>query len=279
MEQISEHVWAETGFEGANVGCVVGARGLAWVESPMSPPDARAWRDAVLARVLARVSVEPIFVVNTDHHFDHAICGGMLGGHVVMHQLAADGLRVLRGNFREVFERFSPEVFAAVKGELDRLALPEPAITFSESVAISLGDVHLEAVHVGGHSAGTVFVHVPEDRVLFTGDNVTHGRHAYMGEGDYGAWMQALDRMLTMDVGKVVPGHGDVCDVEAIRTMRGFFERMKSIVSELRDQGKTRDEIARSGDALVRFFPLMPGREEMVAAWVADALARMHDEL
>jgi len=275
MQQVSPHVWVETEYEGANVGCIVGERGIVLVESPMSPPDARDWLQKV-----RRVSQKPIlYIVNTDHHFDHSICNCVFGAPSILHELALPGLQELRFTYKDIFKHFAAEKYAELKKDLEGLDLADPLITFSEKLTLELGDLSVKLVHVGGHSLGTIYVLAAEDKVLFTGDNVTHNRHPYMGEAVFANWRRGLDRMLRLDATVVVPGHGDVCGKEAITKLIEFLTLLEARVKEMRDAGKKRGHVVKQVAELVAFYPIVPGREQMIPDWVSDAMGRMFDEL
>jgi glyoxylase-like metal-dependent hydrolase (beta-lactamase superfamily II) len=203
----------------------------------------------------------------------------VFGAPSILHELALPGLQELRFTYKDIFKHFAAEKYAALQKDLDALELADPLITFSEKLTLDLGDVSVKLVHVGGHSLGTIYVHVPDDKVLFTGDNVTCKRHPYMGEATFANWKRALVRMLMLDATIVVPGHGDVCDKDAVSKMKDFFALLEKRVTELRDAKKSRGHIVKQVAELVAFFPIVPGREKMIPEWVSDAMGRMYDEL
>ncbi len=276
MRQVSEHVWAEVDYDGANVGCVVGERGVVMVEAPMCPSDARDW----LARVRG-VTDRPIrFIVTTDHHFDHAVCSSILCPDLIMHEEAAAAFEhEVKGYVEDLFLTYYAARFEEVRGDIARLEIVSPLIVFSHLMVIDLGDVRIELTHVGGHAKGTSLVYVVEDGVLFAGDNVTHGRHAYMGEMSLDAWLEALHTAAGLEPKLVVPGHGDVGDADTIHTMTRFFTRMKKHVERGIELGLTEDQVAADHADLVAFFPIPPGREAMTPEWVEEGLRRSYREL
>ena len=275
MQQVSEHVWAEVEYDGANVGFVVGERGVVLVESPMCPGDARDW----LGKVRSVTGKETLFIVTTDHHFDHSVCSGMLCPNLVMHETAAAAFQTdVKGHVIELFETYYPMRVDEAKAELDVLESAKPLMAFSDRMVIDLGDVRVSLIHTGGHALGTSLIHVVEDHVLFTGDNATNGRHAYMGQMVLADWQAALDTALSLSPRVVVPGHGDLGDIAAITKMERFFALLGEIAGDAIDDGKSEDETAQLGEPLVEFFPLLPGREEMTVQWVDEALRRCYSQ-
>lgn len=60
------------------------------------------------------------------------------------------------------------------------------------------------------HTPEDMVVHVPEERVVFTGDIVFQGRIPFVGQADSRHWIAALDKLLVLDASTMVPGHGPV---------------------------------------------------------------------
>ena len=276
MIQVSDHVWAHVDYDGANVGCVVGDRGVLLVESPMCPADARDW----LAKVHAVTDAPILHVVTTDHHFDHSVCSGMLCESLVMHERAAAAFDAeVKGHVLDLFRTYYPDRIAEAEADLPTLESASPGITFSQRMAIDLGGVRAELIHTGGHAEGTSLLHVVPDRVVFPGDNVTYGRHAYMGEMCFSRWLAALGTTIALGPSVVVPGHGGLCGIDGVCKMHGFFLRMGEQVARGLAAGLDEDAVAAESDDLVGYFPLLPGREAMTREWVDVALRLTYREM
>jgi len=276
MQQVSEHVWAEADYDGANVGFVVGERGVVLVEAPMCPGDARDW----LGKVKSVADKEILYIVTTDHHFDHSVCSSILCRNLVMQEEAAAALDTeVKGSVEELFQTYYSERFDEIKGELADLEIIDPLLVYQNGLTIDLGDARVELIHAGGHAMGTSLILVVEDGVLFTGDNVTNNRHAYMGEMSLSSWLEALDCAATLAPVVVVPGHGDVGDIETVHMMNRFFTLMKELVSSGIADGLDEEDVADMGDELIEFFPSVPGREAMTVEWVEEGLRRSYVEM
>lgn len=91
MLQLTEHVYAETGYMGANVGCVKTAEGLVTIDAPVLPSEVEDW-NAKLTHI-ARQDVA--YAIITDFHFDHGLTAGLLCKRVVAHKIAGSGLQVM----------------------------------------------------------------------------------------------------------------------------------------------------------------------------------------
>jgi glyoxylase-like metal-dependent hydrolase (beta-lactamase superfamily II) len=70
--------------------------------------------------------------------------------------------------------------------------------------------VTVRAIHTPGHSADHLCFYLDEERALFTGDVVLGvGTSVVPLEGgDMGDYLRTLERLLTLEVDRIYPGHG-----------------------------------------------------------------------
>ncbi|HWN67456.1 MAG TPA: MBL fold metallo-hydrolase, partial [Haliangium sp.] len=108
--------------------------------------------------------------------------------------------------------------------QFEGIQIVPPTETFDGHLSLRVGDRAVELIEVGpAHTRGDVMVHVPDARVVFTGDIVFHEGHPIMWAGPVVSWIAALDRILGLDVDVVVPGHGPLADKSGVRRLRDYF--------------------------------------------------------
>lgn len=73
-----------------------------------------------------------------------------------------------------------------------------------------LGDVELTAIRTPGHASNCVCYLRADERLLFTGDHVLAGVSPVIlpPDGDMRAYMNSLEKLLTVDFEFIAPGHG-----------------------------------------------------------------------
>ena len=98
-----------------------------------------------------------------------------------------------------------------------------PDIVLKGEATFYLGEHTFNILAVPGHTPYQLAVHVPEERVLFTSDNINLGTPIFF-QAVPDQWLKSLDRLAEIDVDYVVPGHGEVTD-------RGAFPRMKESIN------------------------------------------------
>jgi cyclase len=104
--------------------------------------------------------------------------------------------------------------------------------------------VHL--IEVGpAHTPGDLIVHVPDDRVVFSGDLVFIGVTPIMWVGPVENWIAGLDRIIALEPRLVVPGHGPTTHLDGVRAVRDYWEFVAAAVRERVARGLTPYAAAR----------------------------------
>jgi len=134
----------------------------------------------------------------------------------------------------------------------DSIELVPPTRTFDGRLQLSVGDRAVELIEVGpAHTSGDIIVHVPGDRVVFTGDILFVDAHPIIWEGPASSWIRACDRIIDLDPAVVVPGHGPLTELGAVRRIKAYLEQLSTAARRLHEQGASEAdalaEIARDG--------------------------------
>lgn len=96
--------------------------------------------------------------------------------------------------------------------------------TFTGKMDLSVGGKQVHLIEVGpAHTAGDLLVHIPQDRVVYTGDILFVEGTPIMWAGPVRNWLAACDRILAMDVDTIVPGHGPTTDKAGVRGVRSYL--------------------------------------------------------
>ena len=233
MQQITDNVYVETGFNGCNVTFVVTGEGVVMVDSPMVPGEAAKWRDTIAGHGQLR------YLINSEPHIDHFAGNCFFNTTGVAHEGA-----------REVIQEATME---QLKGMLqmmapDSLPLPDdfsfrpPVITFSKQLNLYLGEHTFRLINLPGHSPFQVAVYVPEERVIVTSDNVVNGTPPFMHQALPYEWLESLKQMQQLEADWLIPGHGDVCDPGYLPKMMNTVQTWMDAVLEAIDKGMNLEE-------------------------------------
>lgn len=122
---------------------------------------------------------------------------------------------------------FEAEAYLA---ELKSMQITLPTMTFDRSLILHRKSRTVEILWLGrAHTDGDVFVFLPKEKVLVTGDAL-HGWTPYMGDSYPYDWIKTLDVAEKLDFDYVLGGHGDV-----MRDKR-TFELWKQYFGDLLEQ-------------------------------------------
>jgi cyclase len=218
----------------SNAGVIVNDTDVVVVDTHISPAAAWALRDE-----LKTITDKPIrYVVNSHFHLDHAHGNQIYGADVeiIGHEftrerlLAGDSKRGpayealigrLPGQVRDLQQRSA----AASGDERTRLerqlsitgnyltaaesVVPTPpTVTFPQSLTLYRGTREIRLLFLGrGHTAGDIVVHLPRERVVFTGDLMVGGL-SNMSDAYPLEWAATLEKLKGLEFDTLLPGHG-----------------------------------------------------------------------
>ena len=124
-----------------------------------------------------------------------------------------------------------------------------PNTTFTGETQRQVGDKIVELIDVGpAHTDGDILVHVPSDKVVFTGDILFIEGHPILWAGPVKNWINACDRIISMEVDFVVPGHGPVTDNRGVKAVRDYLAYIDTESRERFESGMSALEAAKEID-------------------------------
>jgi cyclase len=224
---------------GANAGIVVGDKEVLVVDTLISAKEAKRF----IADIRA-VTDKPIrYVVNTHYHLDHTFGNcefAALGAVIISQSMDRENARL---DNKETLKNSRAYGLDEAAMEGTRVVLPD--LAFTDRLEIDLGTREVELIYPGpSHTDGSILVFVPHAKVLFAGDTLFTGYHPFLAEGDIGSWIKVLTYMLTLDVEKIVPGHGPISSKTDVREMRDYIRVFDKKAKELCKRSKDVDWIA-----------------------------------
>ena len=249
MENVTPNVFTETKLRGCNPSFVTTSDGVVVIDTPQLPTRAVAMRREAESHGPIR------YLINTEHHVDH-IFGNYYfkgAGAVVEHLGLYDNFMVVTPDLdpfayaAEAIPTDDPDGAAIFPDRDEYYRDPNKGtIVFTGDLTLRVGDHTFNLLHTPGHTPGQIAVHVPEERVVFTGDTIFSECQTWLMTSDVDQWLQALDRIRGLDVDHVIPGHGPVTTRKYLDTQRAVLLEWKAAVAQAVAKGWSREEtIAR----------------------------------
>jgi cyclase len=281
MQNVTKNVYTDTTIRGCNPSFVVTSDGVVVIDTPQLPTK------AVEMRALAEKHGPVRYVINTEHHVDH-IFGNYYfkgAGPVIAH-------RGVDENFMVVGPDLDPFAYAAEAIPMDdpdgAPIFPErdtyfedpnrPAIVFTGDVTLRVGGHVFELIHTPGHTPGQVTVHVPQERVAFTGDTIFSECQTWLHTSNVDQWLVALERIRQLDIDHIVPGHGPVTTKKYLDVQRSVLMDWVTAVAAAVAKGWSREETIERVNFADR-YPVDIGQEHMMNHIQTNNASALYDKL
>lgn len=281
MQRVTDNVYTTTKLRGCNPSFVVTSEGVVVIDTPQLPTKAVAMRE------LAEESGAIRYLINTEHHVDH-IFGNYFfrgSGAVVHHQGVYDNFMVVTPDLdpfayaQEAIPTDDPDGAAIFPDRDEYYADPNKGdLVFTGDLTIRLGGHTFELIHTPGHTPGQVAVHVPEERVVFTGDTIFSECQTWLMTSDVHQWVEALDVIARLDVDNVVPGHGPVTDRSYLAVQKSVLLEWEAAVAAAVAKGWSREETVEKVNFADR-YPVDIGQGYMMDHIQTLNAASLYDKL
>jgi glyoxylase-like metal-dependent hydrolase (beta-lactamase superfamily II) len=112
-------------------------------------------------------------------------------------------------------------------------------MAFERAMRMIRGDREIQLLHLGrAHTEGDVFVYLPREKVVITGDAVI-GWTPFMGDGYPQDWVGTLDRLADLDFEYMIMGHGGTAGKDWLKLFRSYIGDLVAAVRREAEAGAT----------------------------------------
>ncbi|HJM88237.1 MAG TPA: MBL fold metallo-hydrolase [Dehalococcoidia bacterium] len=205
-----------------NAGIIIGDDSVLIIDSLRVPSFARD-----LIADIAHLTDKPIqFVIDTHSHWDHAwgneeFPDSTIIGHANCRTEMLD-LEAVDWWRNRVVTSGDPW---AEEAKLVRVTPPD--ITFEDSMQLHFGGHRIDLRYLGrAHTSGDIFIHLPDESLVFTGDVAQDGGVPFMEDGYLRDWVHTDDRLVELDADRFVAGHGPIGERPALEAARDFIAEL-----------------------------------------------------
>jgi len=255
LQKIGHGVYAWIGANGdSNAGAVLTSNGLLAIDAQQTPRLGGSFRAAIENETGRPVSK----LIDTHFHLDHTagnvifadipiiaqdqtlqLIQAFLGPADSNRWTISDPGDKLRLFFGSNVQELVPPDDPLGEWFLRRLSGPDyntieligPSETFSDQMVFHCPDDALHADYWGpAHCDGDLVLHLPRQKIAFLGDLLFVGRFPWLGDCDLDGWIARLDRILSLDIETVVPGHGGVSTRKDVANFRDLLKSLRAEV-------------------------------------------------
>jgi hydroxyacylglutathione hydrolase len=161
-----------------------------------------------LARFIKDKNLNPVLLLNTHCHLDH-----IFGNKFI---LDTYNLKTFSSEYDEINRNSSVEHAMLFGLTMERP--PEPAGFLNDNQLISFGTTELVALHVPGHTSGSLAFYSEKNNCVFTGDALFAGSigRTDLPGGDYETLIKSIKSKLLVlpPLTVAYPGHGSETTIE-----------------------------------------------------------------
>jgi cyclase len=246
MQKVTANVYTDTTLRGCNPSFIVTKDGVVVVDTPQLPTRAVAMRAEAEKHGPIR------YLINTEHHVDH-IFGNYYfkgAGTVIGHKGLDDNFMVVGSDLdpfayaKEALPTDDPEGAKIFPDRDEYYRDPNrPSVVFTGDVTLRVGGTEIHLIHTPGHTPGQLTVHVPSERVVFTGDTIFSECQTWLLTSNVDEWLAALERIRQLDFDHLIPGHGPVTTKAYLDVQRSVLMEWVTAVAAAIAKGWSRDEV------------------------------------
>ncbi|MED5409270.1 MAG: MBL fold metallo-hydrolase [Chloroflexota bacterium] len=215
-----------------NAGIIVGDDSVLIIDSLRVPSFARD-----LIKDVKDITDNPIqFVIDTHSHWDHSwgneeFPDATIIGHKNCYAEMIDV------EWNEQWRKKVTSSNDPWSEEGNIVNITPPNMTFETSMQLYFGGRELDLKYFGrAHTSGDIYIHLPKEKIVFTGDVAQDGGVPYLGDCYPVDWPDTDNKLAALPIERFMSGHGPIGDHKALEGARDFIHNLvDSVKSAIAD--------------------------------------------
>lgn len=223
-----------------NIGVFISEKGLVLVDDQWEIIE-----DLILETIKSISKKEVSFIINTHFHYDHVDGNkafGKKGIPIVSHENVRKRLKRKTKLYGHPQHNYN-----MVQDKYPDYALP--STVYNSTMKIYIDDEEIQLSNFGpGHTDGDTIVFFKKNNVIHAGDSfVTYG-YPFVDLNDGGSFkgfINILSQIIAISNGqtKIIPGHGPVCDINDVITLKNILQEHYEITEKGFTEGLSVEQI------------------------------------
>jgi glyoxylase-like metal-dependent hydrolase (beta-lactamase superfamily II) len=228
MQQVDRGIFFEEAYLGVTLGALVFSHGAIMIDAPLRLEDARSWRSALLNQ---RGGSNRI-LVNLDAHPDRTLGAKAMDCTIIAHQKTAQVFR----NRPTIFKGQNAPSGSTWESYSEAIGLrwAPPDITFAQHMNLHWGGPEIVLEHHPGPMAGSTWVIIPVEKVVFVGDTVAVNQTPFLANADLDEWSRSLE-LLSSNFGDylIIAGRGGLAAKKVISAQLQLLKNVAKGIEKL----------------------------------------------
>ena len=185
---------------------------------------------------IKKITNKPVKYVVVENSQGHAILGSNYwkeqGASIIAQELVEDEM-ASKG------EIMLSRMQRVVKDKMDGSELVEPDEYFKDTMTFDLGNRIVEAKYFGyAHEHSDILLWLPKEKIAFAGDIAFNNRLLPIFEiTQTNKWLEAWDKFAALDAKIVIPGHGEVTNMQTVtKYTKDYLVYLREKIEEILDE-------------------------------------------
>ena len=223
-----------------NAGIIIGDDSVLLIDSLRVPSFARD-----LIADVKRLTDKPVqYVIDTHSHWDHSWGNEEFPDSTIIGH-ANCRAEMLDLEAREWWMNRVVSADDPWSEEAKGIRVTPPDLTFDDKMSLHFGGRRIDLLYLGrAHTSGDIFIHLPDDGLLFTGDVAQDRGVPFMLDGYAKDWVGTDTRLAEIPCERFMAGHGPIGAPAAITEARDFIITIVDGVEAAIANGQDRDTAA-----------------------------------
>ena len=215
-----------------NAGIIVGDDSVLIIDSLRVPSFARD-----LIKDVKDITDKPIqFVIDTHSHWDHSWGNEEFPDATIIGNKNCYA-EMIDGEWNEQWRKKVTSSNDPWSEEGNIVNITPPNMTFETSMQLYFGGRELDLKYFGrAHTSGDIYIHLPKEKIVFTGDVAQDGGVPYLGDCYPVDWPDTDNKLAALPIERFMSGHGPIGDHKALEGARDFIHNLvDSVKSAIAD--------------------------------------------
>jgi cyclase len=238
MDEIARNVFIETGLLGVTVAVIPFSGGQILIDSPFRNEDIRSWRASLVNLAAGGERV----LINLDAHYDRTLGSRAMEATLITHEATATAFRSRPLTFKS--QHTGTGSAWELSNNLGTIRWVPPDITFDNSISLYPDSTMLSVEHHPGPMAGSCWIDIPEEKILFVGDTLPVDQPPFLANADISAWIESLELLTSSRFSgyRIVSGRGGLTTAEHAAPMIKWLGSVESKIKELGEKSSPPEE-------------------------------------
>ncbi len=252
MEEIARNVYIETGFTGVTLAAIPWSQGQILIDSPFRNDDIRSWRASLVNLAAGGERV----LINLDAHYDRTLGSRAMEATLITHEATATAFRTRPLTFKN--QHLGTGSAWEQSNNLGTTRWSPPDITFDQSITLYPDGITLVVEHHPGPMAGSCWLEIPEEKILFVGDAFPVNQPPFLANADITRWVVSLEELTSGRYAgyKLVSGRGGLTTTAKIPSFIKWLHSVETKIKLLGEKMAQPEETATWVPSLLHSFDI-----------------------